>query len=116
MYPFVSSATLTSIFGRDLFYRDETIPILRQLAGFEVKPFECVATTKEIIVALSLAVAKGRRQREPLPPVLQYAVDHVPGSMDSTAASTILSGYGDHRIPPEFESILKGAGIQKPNV
>src|SRR5439155_13217511 len=41
MYPFTSGAALKEVFGSDLLYRDETIRILRQLAGLEVKPFEC---------------------------------------------------------------------------
>jgi UDP-N-acetyl-alpha-D-muramoyl-L-alanyl-L-glutamate epimerase len=106
MYPFVSSSDLVKIFGRDLFARPETIPILRQLTGFEVKPFECVGTTKEIIAALSLALAQCRSKGKPLPLVLQYAADHVSAVNDESAAREILSGYGDHWIPAEFESAL----------
>src|SRR5215470_1730724 len=38
MYPFVSRSSLVKIFGKDLFYREENISILRQLAGLELKP------------------------------------------------------------------------------
>jgi hypothetical protein len=109
MYPFVSGAALTEVFGSDLLYRQQTIPILRQLAGLEVKPFECVATSKEIIAALSLAIAKTRGAGESLPPVLEYAAEHIPGATDSSSASAILGSYGRHRIPPELEDILKSA-------
>jgi hypothetical protein len=106
MYPFVSRSALTQIFGADLFHRDQTIPILRELAGFEVKPFECVATTKEIIAALSLAIARSNADGEPLPPVLQYASQHIPGVNENHAATDILASYGPHRMSPEFESSL----------
>lgn len=109
MYPFVSREALTKIFGRDLFHRDETIPILRQLAGLELKPFECVATTGEVIAALGLAIKKAEAGGEPLPPVLNYAANHVPGVAQSGAAATILAAYGPHRIPQEFESFLTKA-------
>jgi hypothetical protein len=114
MYPFVSRDALVKIFGRDLFYSDETAPILRELAGFEIKPFECVATTGEIVSALALAITRLRNNTEPLSPVLQYAVRHIPGVSDPTAASTLLAAYGPHRIPQEFESFLTKALNESP--
>ncbi len=114
MYPFVSSGTPVKIFGHDLFYSDETVPILRELAGFEIKPFECVATTGEIVAALGLAITKLKNNSEPLPPVLQYAVQHIPGVNDITAASKLLAAYGPHRIPQEFESFLTKALNESP--
>ena len=114
MYPFVPRSALLKIFGRDLFYREETIPILRELAGFEIKPFECVATTAEIIAALALAIAKARASGEPLPAVLQWAAQNVAGVADSSRASTILDSYGPHRIPQEFENFLTKALKKSP--
>ena len=108
MYPFVSRPALSKIFGGDLFYRDETIPILRHLSGLEIKPFECVATTKEIIAALSLAVSRVRDSGEELPPALAYAVRHIPGVSMGNAAS-LLDSYGSDRMPAAFQSILKSA-------
>jgi len=113
MYPFLSHSALMQIFGADLFLREETIPILRELAGLEVKPFECVATRKEIIAALSLALAKSKAG-EPPPPVLQYAAQHIAGVNEDHAASDILASYGPHRISPEFESSLIKALNESP--
>jgi hypothetical protein len=114
MYPFVAPAVLSKIFGRDLFYSEETIPILRELAGLEIKPFECVATTNEIVAALALAIVKLRNNSQPLPPVLQYAVRHVRDVNETEAASVLLSAYGPHRIPQEFESFLTNALKESP--
>ena len=114
MYPFLSHSALMQIFGADLFQREETIPILRELAGLEVKPFECVATTREIIAALSLALAKSKAAGEPLPPVLQYASQRIAGVNENHAASDILASYGPHRISPEFESSLIKALNESP--
>jgi hypothetical protein len=58
MYPFAQTSTLAGIFGRDLFQSAETIPILRELAGLEIRSFECVATVGEITAALALAIRK----------------------------------------------------------
>jgi hypothetical protein len=114
MYPFVPRATLTKVFGADLFYSDAGVPILRKLAGLEIKPFECVATTEEIRAALSLAIAKSTTAGESLPPVLKYAVQQIPGLSESSSASEILASYGPHRIPAEFESLLTHALYDSP--
>jgi hypothetical protein len=114
MYPFVPYATLLRIFGQDLFHREGTIPILRELAGFEVKPFECVATTKEILGALSLSMSKIRGNKEPLPIVLQYASEHIPGVNDAHAVAEILDAYGPHRMSAEFERSLTKALYESP--
>src|SRR5437667_140417 len=109
MYPFLSPVALFKIFGHDLFDSEETIPILRELAGLEIKPFECVATANEIVAAVALAIAKLRNNSQTLPPVLQYAVRHIPGVNDTEAAPVLLAAYGPHRIPQEFESLLRNA-------
>jgi hypothetical protein len=109
MYPFVPHSALINIFGADLFYREETIPILRELAGLQIKPFECVATTAEILAALYLAIARVKASGAPLPPALEYAVRNIPGVLDFGDESTLLSSFGPHRIPQEFESFLTNA-------
>ncbi len=59
LYPFVSKEDLFSIFEEDLFEKKELLPILKELIGEkEVKPFECVGTRKEALVALYLAYKK----------------------------------------------------------
>jgi UDP-N-acetyl-alpha-D-muramoyl-L-alanyl-L-glutamate epimerase len=109
MYPFVETSMLTKIFGRDLFQSEETIPILRELAGFEIKPFECVATVGEITAALALAIKKAKNEAEVLPPVLDYAARSIPGVNETESAADLISGYGPHRIPQAFESFLTKA-------
>jgi hypothetical protein len=60
LYPFISKDELLSIFGSDLFEKKELLPILKELIGEkEVKPFECVGTRKEALVALYLSYKKG---------------------------------------------------------
>ncbi len=109
MYSFVPRETLTRIFGADLFHSQELIPVLRELTGFETKPFECVGTTQEIIAGLSLAVEKLRKAGEQLPALLAYAAQNVPGVNETGEASNILASYGPHRLPPAFESSLTKA-------
>jgi hypothetical protein len=114
MYPFVSRSTLMQIFGGNLFEREQNVPIVRELAGLEIKPFECVATTEEITAALALSIAQVRASGDPLPPVLEYAVQNVQGVADTSRASRILDAYGPHRIPQEFEIFLTNALKRSP--
>jgi len=114
MYPFVPRSAVLKIFGGDLFDREETIPILRELAGFAVKPFECVATTAEIIAALALAIAKVKASGEPLPLVLEYTAQNIRGVEDLIDAEMILSSYGPHRVPNELVTVLTKALKRSP--
>jgi len=109
MYPFARAADVVSIFGIDLYANESVIPVVRRLAGLDgVKPFECVATTDEVIAALHLGVEKARRDARELPAVLQYASEAIlplrPNA--SVTASELLAAYGPHRLPPRFEAIL----------
>jgi hypothetical protein len=106
MYPFVPASALIKIFGRDLFDSEEVIPIIREMAGFEIKPFECVATIAEVTAALALAIRKCKDNSEALPPVLQYAAGNIPGVSETESASGLLGAYGPHRVSQSFESIL----------
>ena len=114
MYPFVPRSTLMKIFGADLFANEENIPIVRELAGLDVKPFECVATTAEIIAALSLAISNVKASEMALPAVLQWASQNIRGVTDAGNAASILRAYGPHRIPQEFESFLTKALNRSP--
>jgi len=59
LYPFLPKEELISIFNEDLFEKKELLPILKELIGEkEVKPFECVGTRKEALVALYLSYKK----------------------------------------------------------
>jgi hypothetical protein len=114
MYPFVPRSALVKVFGSDLFEREANIPILRELAGLEVKPFECVATTAEVVGALALAITKARASGDALPLVLQWASENVPGVLETSRAESILRAYGPHRIPQELENFLTKALNKSP--
>jgi len=114
LYPFVSRSDLMKIFGQDLLHREGNVAILRQLAGFETKPFECVATSAEIVAALALAMEKAKTNSESLPPLLEWASQNVAGIGNTSEARAILSAYGPHRIPQEFENFLTKALNRSP--
>ncbi len=114
MYPFVPVPVLVKIFGRNLLDSETAIPIVRELAGLEMKPFECVATVAEITAALALAITKVKNDSQPLPLLLQYAIRHIPGVNETKSASTLLAAYGPDRIPQEFENFLTKALKESP--
>jgi hypothetical protein len=69
LYPFISKEELLSIFKEDLFEKKELLETLKELIGErEVKPFECVGTRKEALVALYLCYKKSSE----LPYILKY--------------------------------------------
>ena len=63
LYPFLKEKDLYLIFKEDLFEKKNLLPILKELTGEkEVKPFECVGTRKEVLVALYLGY-KNKKER-----------------------------------------------------
>ncbi|HWN99731.1 MAG TPA: hypothetical protein VNS63_10720 [Blastocatellia bacterium] len=110
-YPFVSDADLLRMFGSDFFQSESSIPIISRLAGLdELKPFECVTTFDEAIASLHLCVAKCEKESKPLPLALRYARDAIVTPDAQAIASRILFNEDDrHRIPPEFEKLLRAA-------
>jgi hypothetical protein len=112
LYPFLRTEDVTRIFGEDLFKRAEAIPLVRELLGLtEHKPFECVGTKEEMLVAFYLSVQKAKAHRGALPVVLQYVEEEiVPKQRDlPRRAERILHAWGDqHYLPPEYVSLLRG--------
>src|SRR5439155_2711764 len=115
MYPFVSAAGMALIFGADFYASEESIGIIRQLSGMSgPKPFECVGATDEMIAALWMSIEKCQPGDGPLPVALQYARENIlPLHADAKSlASGLLASYGPHRLPPQFEAILKSYDLR----
>ena len=112
-YPFVSDADLIRMFGSDFFQSESSLPIIRQLAGLdEHKPFECVTTFDEAIASLHLCVEKCEREGKRLPVALQYARESIlsgDGRAAEIAARVLSNDDSRHRIPAEFEKLLRAA-------
>jgi len=65
LYPFLDKKQLTRIFGKNLFQEKKLLPLLLQLIGEKgFKPFECVGTKKETLIALYLSLQKEKRAGE----------------------------------------------------
>lgn len=62
LYPFLPEKRLIKIFGKNLFEDKNLLPLMKQLIGKEkFKPFECVGTKKDSLLAFSLSLKKAEK-------------------------------------------------------
>jgi hypothetical protein len=112
-YPFVSDTDLIGMFGSDFFQSESSLLIIRQLVGLDKhKPFECVTTFDEAIASLHLCVEKCEKEGKRLPLALQYARESIlsgDGRAAEIAARVLSNDDSRHRIPAEFEKLLRAA-------
>lgn len=111
LYPFLPSQKMRHIFGEDLFQKEQSIPFLRDLLGFQAhKPFECVGTKREVLAALYLSVHQLKRRCASLPTALQYVnAEILPLSPDiAQVAQEIATDWGEqHTLPEPYVALLK---------
>ncbi len=118
LYPFLKYEDLVEIFGQDLFKKRSLLPVLKGLIGLkECKPFECVGTREETLVALKLCYKKAEEKEAELPCLLQFFKKQItitkPRSWMSyskirSVEGNILKGWNkDNNLPLDFKKILK---------
>jgi hypothetical protein len=103
LYPFLRAEEIHRAFGEDLFARTEAVSFIKELLGFtEHKPFECVGTREEMLVALYLGIQRGRARSVPLPPALRFVETEVlPQHLNlPERAENLLSSWGAHHHVP----------------
>ncbi|MFA5228417.1 MAG: hypothetical protein WC446_01525 [Candidatus Paceibacterota bacterium] len=102
LYPFLNEEELLSIFGEDLFENKKLLPILKELTGEKkIKPFECVGTRAEVLVALYLGSKKERK-----PYMIRYFEKNIlPKHKDwEKMASKVMNHWNTKNfIPEEFK-------------
>ena len=65
LYPFLEEKDLIKIFGKNIFEDRSLLPLMLKLVGKkESKPFECVGTKKETILAFSLALREAKERKK----------------------------------------------------
>ncbi len=71
--PYLYKEKLISIFGMDLFEREDLLKTFIELTGYgDNKPFDCVGTFEEVNFALSLTITNLEKQNIQLPYLLNY--------------------------------------------
>lgn len=60
-------AEVIQIFDRDLFAEKELLPLFESLLGIQgIKPFECVGTNEEMLLALWMTIQKNQKDSAPV--------------------------------------------------
>lgn len=111
LYPFVSTAAIRGIFGRDLFERAELVPLARSLVGLtETRPLECVGAVDETLAAFHLSLEKARAAGRPLPPVLAWFAEEVSPrhpELGAVAARIVRDWSDRHGVPAPYADDLR---------
>jgi len=126
LYPFVNKDKMVEIFDKNLFEDKELLPLMRSLIGIKKpKPFECVGTRKESMVAFYLSWKKANRVGES-PELLDYFQNKIlprkirKGFIRGMSQYPKLEKMADklmrdwnkkHNVPKNIKSILKNSLI-----
>lgn len=101
--PFLYKDDLVSIFGEDLFARDDLLNTFVELIGYsDKKPFECVGTYSEVRYAISLIIEK--LKKKDLPYLLDYYYKNYPLELETDYMH--MYNY-KHNLDPHFEELLE---------
>lgn len=111
LYPFLEEKDLMKIFNKNLFNQKSLWPTALSLIGEKGhKPFECVGTKKETLVAFYLSLKKAQETKQALPYVLaQFQKKVLPKRSNlDYLVQYILGGWNsDHLLSPNLEKLLK---------
>ena len=111
-YLFVTEKKLIKIFGKNLFNDKNLLPIMKELIGKRgFKPFECVGTKKESLIAFYLSWKKNREPASiKLPFLLEYFEKRILPkypNLERDARKLMNSWNNQNNLSREFEKILK---------
>lgn len=102
MSAFLPQEKVIQIFGKDMFADESLIPLFQQLLGISgIKPFECVGTNEEMILALYMA---HRRDSSSVPKLfLTHILPHMTEADFFALENKLMKIYNDDLIPPEIK-------------
>ena len=106
-YPFIDKEQIISIFGQDLYEKEELLDLLAYIIGEKKpKPFECVGTYEELHEGLRLSIKKLEVNGEKLPILLRYASTII--NSNNEPRTDILSSWDKNNfLTDEFTKSLK---------
>lgn len=110
-FPFLERDTIEQMFESAPFENLQNLEILKGLVGAgEHKPFECVGTFEETLVALFLGLDKAKTEYEDLPPLWEFVersgVLKIDG-LDKKVSQISRAWNTEHRLTPKFEVFLR---------
>jgi hypothetical protein len=113
LFPYLPYREMINIFGSDLFTVAEILAYVRELVGLTpVKPFECVGTRDEAMLAVHLSVGKYIADRKEIPEgLLKVKSDLQLTDQDiARLRDEVVHTWGDtYNLPPEYMSLLRSA-------
>lgn len=115
LFPFMDASRLKRIFGRDLFEVPEIQKHILDLVGLgQYKPFDCVGTKQESILAVALAIKKINRQQETgnrqqgFLLSLQQKLNLGDKELVKKLEKKIMKNWSDQNfLPPKYSGLLK---------
>ena len=112
LYPFLNKILLEDIFGENIFRKINLIPLTEELIGEKnFKPFECVGTKKESLIAFYLSWKKSQ-QRHESSFILRHFEKKILPRYPKLEKETkkIMNSWNKHNnLPKEFKKMLKDA-------
>ncbi len=105
--PFLSEEELISIFGENLLDKEELLETYKQLSGvLPNKPFECVGSRDEVVVASEFTLRTLKEQGKEIPYLLKFFESI---SIDSDKDLNYYKDFFDtkHHLPLFFENALR---------
>jgi len=105
LFSFIQEKDLLKIFGKNLFEDKKLLPIMQELVGERrFKPFECVGTQKESLVAFYLSWRKAGNMG-----ILKYFQEKILPkypNLNKDSKKILSSWNKQHNLPKEFAEIL----------
>lgn len=99
--PFIKKRRLIKQFGKNMFDDENLLPLFQQLLGVaDMKPFDCVGTPEEMIVAMHMT------QNEYMDSVIMgFFIDTMLPTVDNIdeMTDTVFSISNEHAIPQRFQ-------------
>jgi len=103
--PFMDYDRLCALFGADMLDDTDLLADFDGLCGFsEVKPFECVGTTAEIVFALKKTAQKFQNEGRTLPALLRHFTETAGTQIDE---NMLLEYEPRNNVPDEFLPVIK---------
>lgn len=111
LFPWMSPDQMVISFGSDLLLSSSITGHIRALVGLEsVKPFDCVGTRDEAVLALYLSIAKYTSEKREVPEGLLKIKSDLgrTGADIVSLKQSVLERWGDtYNLPEEYLSLLK---------
>lgn len=112
LFPFVKTEKLVSIFGKNLFEDPNLLQLTKDVLGLgSGKPFECIGTYEETVVAFYLSFKKVEGQT--LPTLLAYFSDqqsileHRLGNLADLSHKILTAWNTANNLPTNLSEVLK---------